>query len=257
MKNFLALGLLALALCGCSKEEVETSPEEVELKLNYTFTESGSMTRAGSDVYNAFYEKHIKTKELTPKTYSLRFINKTTGNLALEVDGSWGDNNVVKLPSGTYTVAGTSYPIIEGYEGVPADSVYMRFGEEITIKEDMNELLLNAKYDCYLLLFDKSNATSINYNSAYNYTTGSKVKSLSLSFDENNYWLFVHRENYYFTDVENNITNSYSNRSIDINRKNNDITTIYFAGLDFELGKYYYFNDTTSSFDIPPMESGN
>ena len=259
MKKLFMIGILALALCSCSKEEVDTTPKEVELKLDYTFAESGSMTRAGADVYGAFYDKYIKTKKLTPKTYSLTFKNKSNGNLALKVSGYWGDNNVVRLPSGTYTVEGTSYPIINGYEKVPADTVYIKFKENIAITEDMTELELNADYDCYLLLFDTSNTTSAQYNSkTQEYLP--KTQSLILPSDETNFWLFVNN-NYSYNYIDNqdgvNYSYTYMNNNIELKRKDGNITTIYFNGLNTEIGKYYYFNDMTNSFDIPPMESGN
>ena len=33
--------------------------------------------------------------------------------------------------------------------------------------------------------------------------------------------------------------------------------TIYLNELPFEIGKYYYFNEVTNSFNIPAMEEGN
>ena len=55
MKRLIVLfGMLALSLTGCSKDETELLPKEVEFQLNYAFVESGSMSRAGNEVYNAF-----------------------------------------------------------------------------------------------------------------------------------------------------------------------------------------------------------
>ena len=55
--------------------------EEVEFKLDYTFAESGDMTRAtGEEVYTTFYDKYIKTKVLTPRNYTLTFSDKVTGS---------------------------------------------------------------------------------------------------------------------------------------------------------------------------------
>ena len=58
-----------ICFTSCSNDEDEFyTPQEVDLTLDYTFVESGSMTRAtGESVYNEFYESHILTKELTPK----------------------------------------------------------------------------------------------------------------------------------------------------------------------------------------------
>lgn len=259
MKKMCVLGLLALVLCSCSKGEEGIVPQEVSFTLDYTFADSGSMTRAGADVYGAFYDTYIKTKKLTPKTYSLTFTNKSTGNKALEVSGAWCDKVGVRLPSGTYTVVGTSYPIIENYEGSPADTVYMKFSEDVTIKEDMTELVLTAQYDSYLLLFDKGNASSVNYKGVYggSSSVSQKTQTLPLSSDDSVYWSFIRGISYYYTDVAKNEIIPYENHSLNINRKDGNEIVIYFNGLRFSIGKYYYFNDLTNSFDIPPMESGN
>lgn len=259
MKKMFYIGLLALALCSCSKEDGIITPQEIEFTLDYTFAESGSMTRAGADVYGAFYDKHIKTKKLTPKTYSLTFKDKSTGRKALEVNGAWDNKISVRLPSGNYTVTGISHPIIENYENSPADTVYMKFSEDVTIKEDMTELVLTAQYDSYLLLFDKTNASAVNYKGVYSGTSSVSQKSqiLPLSSDDNIYWSFLTSTSYYYTDVQNNTRIPYENYSISINRKDESEVILYFDGLRFTIGKYYYFNDMTNSFDIPPMESGN
>lgn len=64
-----------IGFTSCSNDEptpIQSEPEEVEIKLDYTFVERGNMTRsAGEDVYNTFYEKYIKTKKLTPKTFNI------------------------------------------------------------------------------------------------------------------------------------------------------------------------------------------
>lgn len=258
MKKLFYIGLLALALYSCSKEEVDTTPKEVEVKLDYAFTESGSMTRAGADVYGTFYNTYIKTKKLTPKTYFLTFKDKTSNYKTLEVSGTWSDNTSVRLPSGTYSVTGKSFPIIENYENVPSDTVYIKFSEDITIKEGMTELILNAQYDSYLLLFDKENTNSINYTSVFEGSANvSKYQTLPLESDDKVYWTFITTPSYYYTDIVANSKIPYENYQFDINRKDNTKVVIFFDGLKFSKGKYYYFNDMTNSFDIPPMESGN
>lgn len=255
MKNFLALGLLALALCSCSKEEVETSPKEIELKLNYTFTESGSMTRAGSDVYNAFYGKHIKTKELTPKTYFLTFKSKESSATIMEVKGKWSDNNSIRLPEGDYTVAGYSRPVLDvGQSDLgdlpPSDSVYLSFSEDVRIVNDMTSLTLTALYDSSLLLFDKTNTENIRRGS--NGTVSDN--SPQLPNDGTNYWIFI-RDKQFSTWTQYGYSTSYI--SLHLYRKDETVIDLLIRNLPLDKGKYYYFNDMTNSFDIPPMESGN
>ena len=84
-----------------------------------------------------------------------------------------------------------------------------------------------------------------------------KTQTLPLSSDDSVYWSFIRGISYYYTDVAKNEIIPYENHSLNINRKDGNEIVIYFNGLRFSIGKYYYFNDLTNSFDIPPMESGN
>lgn len=257
MKKMFYIGLLALALCSCSKEDGIIAPQEIEFTLDYTFAESGSMTRAtGAEVYSDFYNKHIKTKLLTPKTYTLTFKN-SNGDEVLNVSGKWGDKNIVRLPSGSYTISGTSHPVVDKYQIIPSDSVYMRFEEDITIKEDMSELVLNAIYDSYLLMFDKSNTKSISLKGYYIRTGTNKSHSIQLPSNDDLYFAFINNDHFYYLDEKENLYYPYTIESITINRNDGTPVNINLYNLDFDLGKYYYFNNMTNSFDIPPMESGN
>ena len=257
MKKMFYIGLLALVLCSCSKEEVDTTPKEVEFTLDYIFAQSGSMTRATSaEVYGDFYNNYIKSKQLTPKTYSLTFKN-SKGYEVLNVSGKWGDKNIIRLPSGNYTISGTSHPIFDKYQIIPSDSVYMRFEEDITIKQDMSELVLNAIYDSYLLMFDKSNTKSISLKGYYIRTGTSKSHNIQLPSNDDLYFAFINNDHFYYLDEKENLYYPYTIESITINRNDGSPIDINICNLNFDLGKYYYFNDMTNSFDIPPMESGN
>ena len=51
MKKILFTIVVTLVFIGCSKEStIEQLSKEVEVSLDFSFTESGSMTRAGSTV---------------------------------------------------------------------------------------------------------------------------------------------------------------------------------------------------------------
>ena len=246
MKKLFYIGLLALALYSCSKEEVDTTPKEVEVKLDYAFTESGSMTRAGADVYNDFYIKYIKTKKLTPAKYKLTFTNKQTGKVA-QIDGLWNSQDGIRLVEGEYEVTGTSYPNHPKNkirdEGYPSDTVYLAFNENVNILKDAKNLTLNAKYDSYLLIFDKANYNSVTYEA---FNTGGPKPLLE---SESLLTLFI-------KDLKYGTTSSYDHY-IYLTRTNGQKSEILLNNIPFAKGKYYYFNDMTNSFDIPPMESGN
>ena len=235
-----------ICLTGCSNENNESYDQEnVIVTLDYKFIESGSMSRAtGESVYNDFYDQYIKTKQLTPTTYSLTFQNKVTKKEVLSISGTWSDCNSIRLPEGEYIVKGKSQPIERetyyDYE-YPSDTVYLAFEEDVKIIKDMSSLVLTAKYDAYLLMFDTYNTEKISlYNGDY------------LSSNDNIFWLFMRDKKY-----RTSSGSSTGYYDLTIVRKNNNIIDIKVEDIPFEKGKYYYFNDMTNSFDIPKMESGN
>ena len=188
--------------------------------------------------------KYIKTKKLTPTTYKLTFTNKQTGIVA-EINGLWKSKDGIRLVEGEYEVSGTSYPI-ERTSGlnIPSDSVYLTFNETVNISKDAENLTLTAKYDSYLLMFDKTNYNSITYD-VFNIAGAAK----SLLETESLSTLFIR-------DLKYGITSTYGHY-IYLTRSNGRESEILLNNIPFEKGKYYYFNDMTNSFDIPPMESGN
>ena len=254
MKKMFSLMLLVasfISFTSCSNEDDIYTPHEVDLTLDYTFIESGSMakkngTRAtGAEVYDEFYEKYIKTKILTPKNYYLEF--KNDQGAVLTINGKWEENNGIRLPEGEYTVTGYSYPI-ENYaekpQYLPSDTVYIRFDEKVSIIKDMRLLTLNAKYDSYLLLFDRVNKSKIELS------VGPKM----LKNDESCYWVFSKEKSW--TNWDNGFAFGHY-LTANIYMDNGDNLEVVFGKLPIEIGKYYYFNDMTNSFDIPKMESGN
>lgn len=244
MKTIFFALMLVLATCvgflSCTEDDVVEIPTEVTFKLDYSFVESGSMSRATNDeVYFSFYENYIKTKQLTPKSYSLTFTNKTTGAVAT-INGLWDNKDGIRLPEGEYEVTGISEPQNNPY---PSDTVYLSFKESVNIQKDMESLNLTAIYDSFLLMLDGNNYKKVSYN-AYDATMASG-KIIPLSKMGSNYILFV--ESFY----------NYKNHVLQLTRNDKQTSTIELKQIPFEKGKYYYFNDITNSFDIPPMESGN
>ena len=195
------------------------------------------MIRAGSSVYTDFYEKYIKTKVLTPKNFVLTFKNKESGATAT-IRGNWEKNHSLKLLTGEYEVTGTSHP----ESTMCSDTVYLCFEENISINNETTGINLTAIYDSYLLLLDKSDKEQVIYR--FNSTTGGSGSSHPFSNKDSLYYMF-------FNQLYGTGTNLIS---IVKNRKT---SSIYIDNLPFETGRYYYFNDLSNSFDIPPMEEGN
>ena len=234
----LLIATIAVACQSCSSDNNEPAPEpqEVEVKLDYSLFESGSMTRSGETVYQQFYNDFIKTKELAPKTYSLSFV--ANNKYVQQVSGKWGIDDAVLLREGTYSVSGTSAPADGTYF---SDYMYLLFNEEVNISKEMTKLTLNAKYDCFLLMFDAVNIKTISATFS-TYSGGSELSKAG-----NTYYLFV------------NSTKNGEGRDlyIKLTRQNGSNVELNIAAMGLQKGKYYYFNDMTNSFDIDPMENGN
>ena len=242
MKKLFSLMLLCatmiLSFSACSSDEESIKPaEEVIFTLDYTFSDKGNMTRSnGEEVYGNFYDKYIKTKILTPTTYSLIFTNTESGARA-NINGFWSNKDAIRLIEGEYEVTGSSKPI-KSDEAV-LDTVSLVFNETINITKDMSSITLHAGYDSFLLLFDVANTSQIEYNYEY---SSQVFDYCRLSNDDEVYWL---------------ITNRTSNTDLTLTRLDGKKSVIHLDDFPFEVGKYYYFNDMTNSFDIPKMEPGN
>lgn len=245
MKQTLILSciLAIFTAIGCTQQALP--PTEVTVALDYSFMESGSMTKAGDAVYSDFYEKYVKSKVLTPKTFNLTFTNVETKAVAT-IKGDWTKNHSLKLLTGDYEVTGTSYPAYKDkrdgdFKGI--DSLFICFNETVKITSEMTKLNLTAQYDSYLLMFDKSDKSLINYR--YHPTGSNSYYDIALKDIDDIYYAFYNKLNGY--DKENQII---INRTV-------GTTTINMINVPFEKGHYYYFNDLSNSFDIPPMTSGN
>lgn len=252
MKKILSTMLIMTSLvcfvsCSNDVEEIYI-PQEVEFTLDYTFAESGSMTRAtGEEIYSSFYDKYIKTKQLTPTTYSLTFTNKETGAKA-SVKGRWDKKDAIRLTEGVYEVTGSSVPLYKTKNGEPSDTAYLSFNETIDIKKDMSSLVLQAKYDSYFLMFDADNVKDIYYEHYYNTSSTMESKLIYRLYQAEFVRSMFIRDLNYFGDKPHYIY---------LTRNDGQKITITLDKFPFEKGKYYYFNDMTNSFDIPKMESGN
>ena len=248
-KSFLMAMLLVIAMSAsitsCTKEETPDVPQDVTFTLDYTFVESGSMSRAtGNEVYEEFYNEYIKAKMLTPSFYSLTFVNKETGAEAT-IKGKWDSKDGIRLPEGEYEVTGTSTPREKDFSEW-SDSVHLVFNETVSINRGDTNLTLNAIYDSFLLMFDAENTKSI---SCKNDGFTSSVKDDKLSKTDKLFWVFMQQT--YYKESRNN------DYYLTISRIDGQKSTIMLINIPFEKGKYYYFNDMTNSFDLPPMESGN
>ena len=227
--SFLLLCVAAICCLSCDNgEDVNVEKKLVDVCFGVKFVESGSMSRATADeVYQEFYNKHIATKELVKKEYQLT-IRDMSGVTVAELNGTW-DVTTIQLPEGTYQISGNS---VGDYE-----TVSLRFEEDVEIKSS-GTINLTAQYSCYLLLFPTNSGTySYKYSDSYyeSYTNMPTVDDLSYMF---------------MSTIWDSFRIVYSDGT--------DSTTLRFnsENFKFEIGKYYYFNIVTGTFNIPPMENG-
>lgn len=243
MKKIPFILLIMVAFIGCTKDDNPAKSEMVGLTLNYSFLEGGSMSRSGDAFYADFYDKYIKTKILTPKRYDLTFRNIKDGS-STSISGQWSNKDMIRLLEGDYIVTGFSLPSVALTSPTYGDTASLSFNDTISITKATTNINLTANYASLMLFFDKDNYQSIyvqyNANAWNNFTVVKK----DLIKSDNFYYLF---------NADNFLNNDY----IIAKRADNSTIEIGLYNMPFEVGKYYYFNDITSSFDLAPMTAGN
>lgn len=231
---FLLAMLPMVVFTACSSSEDSPTPDvekiEVSFLLDYTF-ESGSMSRSNDEVYDEFYESNIKTKLLVTDDYQIEFRNKESGT-SYKCNGKWSNEDRITLPVGVYKVIG------ESYAGKScSEKASIKFEKDIEIKADTKRVVLEADYDCWLIMFAKSNIKSIQY-----FCVNPKDE---LKMYKDYFYAFCQNESgypYFLIKRENGSSFEF--------KIDDDV---------FENGKYYFFNDDdeASTFNIPKMSAGN
>ena len=147
----------------------------------------------------------------------------------------------MSILEGSYTVEGESAPI-----RTTVDTLSLKFSEDVVITKDTKEVMLNAQYDSFLLLLNAQEIKSAEYKYS---TSVNAFRVIDLRNAAGLYYMFVKT---YFSHDEN-----VGQDMIVTRQDNGGGETIYLNELPFEIGKYYYFNEVTNSFNIPAMEEGN
>lgn len=227
--------LLLLITSSCSSKENVLDDPTVELSFSYVLSNSGRLTKSVSDdIYQSFYDSYVKTKEVLPKSYFLQVKNSSEEVIAT-LYGDWEKKDVVKLPLGTYHVVG--YSRGGTYSADNYRKASLIFDEKITINSYTTEVVLNAQYNCFLLLFNGSGKSGFTWTAdgtAQPDVSGDVPKAGDL------YYLFVRTYN-------SNISISW------IYGSNTNSMNLYY---DFKNGYYYYFDDISGTFNIPKMQNG-
>lgn len=236
-KRLVLSAFLLVAILSCSKSKIEVV-KEVNVTFSYALpSSSGSMVRsASSDVYDSFYESYVKTRQVLPDVYALT-VSDEEGKVVATLSGKWSAKDFTRLGVGKYHISGESKGGInysEWYTKAP-----LLFDEDIEITSTTTNIILSAKYNCFLLLFDATNKSRFEWSA-----DGSASSGISGSIPQlgDIYYLFPQ----YFK----------SNGSIKW-EENGKENRIWMGGYEFKTGYYYYFDDMSGSFVIPKMDAGN
>lgn len=208
MKRFVFyLSIIGLMLSSCEKAPVETTNT---FKLGFSFGVENSMyTKSpASDVFDEFYAK-LTTGELVAETYNLTFKEVESG-AEYSFSGSWS-GATVELQAATYKVTGKSTATGENSQ----EKCSIFFDETITITNQMTEIVLNAKYDCFLFVM-----------------TSEKLDEVDNCFKFS--------DKYWYAFINGNFVNTLTGT-----HKDGSKFSVEMNNYSFEKGKYYVYYDVS------------
>lgn len=242
-KHFFNIILCAFSIYSCSQVELsDNQVEDVQIYLDYTFSDSGSMytkSESGDVAFQEFKKNYIDTRKVTPSKFTLMFSKKDDPNIVFNLSGHWDKQEGFRLPEGTYNVKGVSEPAVRGTSSkyyYCTDTAYISFNETVSIIKGMDRVALKAEYNSYLLLFDKS-----------------KIKEVTHS--ETSPEVFNSTENVIYGFISDRI--SQSSYSVFVRNKDGDLSHIYLNRFNGKKGMYYYFKNIDYSYELPEMQPGN
>ena len=245
----LAMMVAALSLTACSGGDSSdsdfnnpTAPFTDEVKIYFIYTldtsNGNSMTRGAktnAEVFDEFYQK-IKTGDLVAPSFELTLTEVNSG-VVYTFKGKWNSHDMLTLRTGTYRVVGKSTAEGDNIQ----EKCSFTFDEQIDISITSNVIILHAKYDCSLLIFNNEKIQTLqNFN-------GSALAS------------FFTFSTYKYAFVNNTLYDVPKKNDAYILGKYTDNAEfkIFTGNLNFEKGKYYVYNSISNGFDVPPMEEGN
>jgi hypothetical protein len=246
MKKILLLPIILLCI-SCTKDSLYSPQENITFSIDYSFpTKSGNITAKSSSSYIEFYDEFIITKILTPRTYELSFRNTTTNEI-ISVARSWSVTNPISLPEGTYNVTGKSWP---KDPTVYVDTCHLSFQESVTIDANTSNVILTAKYDCYLILIEPSNIKSVELRRSSGPDDPIKDRFLPLRSGK-----YYHLFGLHETFIDSSTLGKISGLMVD--KTNGDHFNLDLFNKTWSRGKYYYFKSVSDEYFLAPMTSNN
>ena len=258
-KSLLLFTVLAVSLFfSCEEENV---PQMIEVSLDYTMLQEGSMTRSGSDTFQKFFDAYMATKVITPCSYSLTFTEQST-KTTTQVSGYWGDGQKIWLTEGLYDVSGVSVPKYTPSDcESPIDTVSLKFEESIVISKDLPTVNLHAIYDSFMFIIESEALKEVRWKC---HIAGSYSSTYDKFGQKGNVFYIFSKENpkrhYFKSDTSTYGGNiEVDKNDVEIETNNGSITIIPVTGKTFNKGSYYYYcyNPYTVSYFLSEMSDGD
>lgn len=219
------------------KEEDSTITLSIVYTLNSIYGNNMTGTKASnSEIFDSLYQK-MGNGSLTASSYELTFTEENK-NIVYTFSGNWADKQKVTLRTGTYHVTGTSTAEGENIQ----EKCSLKFDETVVVNNESSTIVLNAKYNCSLIIFCDASIASISNNN------GNNVVKPLFSFG-----------NYFYAFIRTTLYDPSTKSSAFLTGVHTDNSNfkIYTGNLVFEIGKYYIFDNVSISFILPYMEEGN
>lgn len=245
MKQFYILSVILFGglLVSCNKILDTERPdimesEEIQVSLTYTLDTSvgQDMTKTThSDIFREFYNK-ITSADLVASDYSITLTEVNTGVKYVFV-GSWASHHLVTIRTGKYRVTGTS----TATGGNLQEKCSLYFDDEVSISSSATTVVLPAKYDCFLLVFNQTGVATLQN------IDGDKTEDF-FDFGTSYKYAFVNSALYSETNKDTaHIFGKYTDT---------EYFKVFTGNLVFEKGKYYIYNSIAGGFNLPEMEDG-
>jgi hypothetical protein len=163
--------------------------------------------------------------------------------MALTTEEKWSSPQFITLPEGVYRVIGTSKDSNYGHD----DKLYLTFEDTLDISLKTEKIVINAKYNNALILFNAEGIEGIEYDSPQ--TSGvDATPTVCLPFTK--------LGNVYYHCINNIFTGGSGDRLI-INTGAEDDIFLYLIRNTYKPGYYYYFEKIDGNYILPPFKEGN
>ena len=239
-KIFLTLIFLIGLFVSCGKSDIQQINQQyVDVSFSYTLEQGSMYTK--SDVFSDVFYTKIVSGELVADTYNIKLTEVNT-NEEYDFSGKWNSKDFFTIKTGKYKLTGKCSAQGEYIQNLA--SLYFDTIIEININD--NNVILPAKYDCFLLIFNKDNISKVTDN----YSGWDDANINFKTFYTLDNYIYAFSSKLYKEDTEGR------QPFVKIYLNSGTTSKIYTKSIQFELGKYYTYNSIDNNFSIPEMTQG-